>query len=201
MRHIGVLGGTFNPIHIGHLAIAQTALEAMRIEKVIFVPSNWPPHKSDTNIAPARHRYQMVKLAIKGNPALTVSDFEIKNEGKSYTIDTLWHFRRVFPRETKLFFIIGGDTLPQLKSWRYIDDILKIATFIVVNRPGQFKKDRTLKISYFSVTMPGIDISSSYVRSRVAQGKTVKYFVPESVVAYIKKNRLYQLHHSRRDRS
>lgn len=201
MKRIGVLGGTFNPIHIGHLAIAQMALETMRLQKVIFVPANSPPHKNDSNIAPAKDRFQMVKLAIKGNPFLKISDFEIKKEGKSYTIDTLWHFRRIFPRDTQLFFIIGGDTLPQLKNWRYIEDILKIAIFIVVNRPGQFKKDRSMKINYFSVPMPGIDISSSYVRSRIAQGKTVKYFVPESAIGYIKKHHLYQTHPLKRGKS
>ena len=192
MRRIGVLGGTFNPIHIGHLAIAQTAQEAMKLQEVIFVPSNWPPHKSTQSLAPVHHRCNMVRLAIKGNPYLKVSDFEIKKEGKSYTIDTLWYFRRIFPRDTKLFFIIGGDMLSQLKSWRYIDDILKIATFIVVNRPGQFKKSHGMKINYHSVSMPGIDISSSYIRGRIAQNKTIKYFVPEGVIRYIKKHKLYK---------
>ena len=189
MKRIGVLGGTFNPVHIGHLAIAQTAQEAMKLDKVIFVPSNWPPHKNASNIAPARERYNMVHLAIRGNMNFEISDFEIKREGKSYTIDTLWHFCRLFQKNTRFFFIIGGDTLPQLKSWRYIDDILKIATFIVVNRPGQFKK--TEGIHYHSVSMAGIDISSSYVRGRLAQGKTTKYFVPDQVLAYIKKHKLY----------
>ena len=193
MRRIGFLGGTFNPVHIGHLAIAQMAQETMRLEKIIFVPSNWPPHKKGYHIAPARDRYHMVRLAIRGNPNLKISDFEIKKEGKSYTIDTLWHFRRIFPKDTKLFFIIGGDTLPQLKNWKYIDDILKIATFIVVNRPGQFKKSKGIKIKYYSVSMPGIDISSSYVRRRIAEGKTTKYFVQDNVLAYIKKHRLYKI--------
>jgi len=193
MKRIGVLGGTFNPIHIGHLAIAQTAQEAMRLQKVIFVPSNWPPHKSAQTLAPAHHRYNMVRLAIKGNPYFGASDFEIKKEGKSYTIDSLWYFRRIFPRDTKVFFIIGGDMLPQLKNWKYIEDILKIATFIVVNRPGEFRKSHGIKIDYCSVSMPGIDISSSYIRGRIAQNKTIKYFVPESVIRYIKKHHLYRL--------
>ncbi|MFI5206325.1 MAG: nicotinate-nucleotide adenylyltransferase [Candidatus Paceibacterales bacterium] len=192
MKRIGVIGGTFNPVHIGHLAIAQTAQEAMKLQKVIFVPSNWPPHKMDSNIAPAKDRYNMVRLAIKGNPLFEISDFEIKKEGKSYTIDTLWHFRRIFPGDTELFFIIGGDTLPQLKNWKYIDDILKISTFIVVNRPGQFRKTKGIKIDYYSVSMPGIDISSSYVRGRIAQNKNTKYFVADSVLEYIRKHKLYK---------
>lgn len=190
MRRIGILGGTFNPIHIGHLAIAQTAREAMHLEKVIFVPSNWPPHKNAKGIAPARDRFNMVRLAVKENPHFEVSDFEIKKEGRSYTIDTMWYFKRSFSKDTQLFFIIGGDMLSQLKKWKYIDDILKIGTFIVVNRPGQFKKSSGIK--YFSVSMPGIDISSSYVRQCLTQGKTTKYFVPESVLDYIKKHGLYK---------
>lgn len=192
MKRIGVLGGTFNPVHIGHLAIAQTAQEAMKLEKIIFVPSNWPPHKSAQSLALADHRYNMVRLAIKDNPFLSASDFEIKKEGKSYTIDTLWYFRRIFPRDTKIFFIIGGDMLSQLKNWKYIEDILKIATFIVVNRPGEFRKAQGIKVDYQSVSMPGIDISSSYIRGRIAQNKTIKYFVPESVIRYIKKHKLYR---------
>ena len=190
MRRIGVLGGTFNPIHIGHLAIAQTAQEKMQLEKVIFVPANIPPHKSSASVAPSKDRYNMVRLAIKNNPCFEISDFEIKKTGPSYTIDAMWYFRRIFPRDGQLFFIIGGDMLSELKHWKYIEDILKIATFIVVNRPGRFKMDK--EIHHNSVLMPGIDISSSYVRSRIAQGKTVKYFVPDNVIEYIKKRKLYR---------
>ena len=190
MKRVGVLGGTFNPIHIGHLAIAQTAQEKMQLEKVIFVPANIPPHKNPASVAPSKDRYHMVRLATKNNSYFEISDFEIKKTGPSYTIDTMWYLKRIFPKDTQLFFIIGGDMLPHLKSWKYIDDILKIATFIVVNRPGKFK---TIKeINYYSVLMPGIDISSSYIRSRIAQKKTVRYFVPDNVVDYIKKRKLYR---------
>ncbi len=191
MKRIGVLGGTFNPIHIGHLAIAQMAQEKMHLEKIIFVPSHLPPHKNVNVVAPAHDRYNMARLAIKGNPYFEISDFEIKKKGKSYTIDTLWYFRRIFPKDSELFFIIGGDALSQLKNWKYIDDILKIATFIVVNRPGEYKK--TSGIAYHSVVMPGIDISSSYVRQCLAHGKTTKYFVPDSVLSYIRKHKLYNV--------
>ena len=197
MERIGVLGGTFNPIHLGHLAIAHMAQESLRLKKVIFVPAHLPPHKNSSRIASTRHRFNMVKLAIQGNPRFEISDFEIKKPGKSYTIDTLWHFRDIFPKPTQLFFIVGGDTLPQLKNWRYINDILKIATFIVVNRPGQFKRSRGIKIRHHSVSMPGIDLSSSYIRQRAALGKSIKYFVPEGVIRYIQHHQLYQSHKSR----
>ena len=192
MKRIGVFGGTFNPIHIGHLAVAQTAQEAMRLDKVIFVPSNWPPHKNSDTIAAARHRFNMVRLAIKGNSFFAISDFEIKRPGKSYTIDTLKYLRRIFPKGAKIFFIIGGDTLPHLKEWKYIDGILKMANFVVVNRPGQFRKNRGKRIRYYSVSMSGIDISSSNIRSRIAQSRATKYYVPDNVLSYIRKHRLYK---------
>lgn len=169
--------------------MAQMALEKCRLKKVIFVPCHIPPHKNPRQVASSRHRFNMVSLAISGNPLFEISDFEIKKPGPSYTIDTLRYLKRIYNKEARLFFIIGGDTLPQLKNWRYIEDILRIATFIVVNRPGQFKK--TKGIAYLSVTMPGIDISSSYVRRCIAQGKTIKYFVFENVANYIKKYKLY----------
>lgn len=189
MQRIGILGGTFNPIHIGHLAIAQMALERMHLTKVVFVPAHIPPHKNPKAVANAKHRYNMVKLAIKDNSDFEISDFEINKEGKSYTIDTMKYFYEKYPKDTKLYFIIGGDTLADLPNWRYIDDILKIGEFIVVNRPGCVKKASDLK--HHSVIMPGIDISSSLVRFRLFQNKTIRYFVPDPVLTYIKENELY----------
>ncbi|HOD12483.1 MAG TPA: nicotinate-nucleotide adenylyltransferase [Candidatus Omnitrophota bacterium] len=189
MERIGVLGGTFNPIHIGHLAIAQMALERMHLTKVIFMPAHMPPHKNSHAVAGAKYRYHMVRLAIEGNQDFEVSDFEIAKRGKSYTIDTMQHLRQQYV-DAKLYFIIGGDTLSQLPSWRYIDDIRKIAEFIVVNRPGCVKKSHDIK--HHSVIMPGIDISSSYVRMRLFQQRTVRYFVPEPVLNYIKENHIYE---------
>jgi len=190
LERIGVLGGTFNPIHIGHLAMAQMALERMHLTKVVFVPAHIPPHKNPGVVAHAKHRYQMVKLAIDGNASFELSDFEINKKGKSYTIDTMNYFYGAYPKDTKLYFIIGGDALGDLRSWRYIDDILKISEFIVVNRPGYVKKSSNVK--HHSVIMPGIDISSSHVRMRLFQNRTIRYFVPDSVLEYIHQNQLYR---------
>lgn len=189
MQRIGILGGTFNPVHVGHLAIAQMAQERMHLTKVVFVPSYIPPHKNPKVVASAKDRFNMVKLAIADNPDFEISDFEIKKEGKSYTVDTMKYFYQKYPQDAKLYFIIGGDTLADLTNWRYIDDIFKIAEFIVVNRPGYVKKAEDLK--HHSVIMPGIDISSSYVRFRLFQNKTIRYFVPDQVLTYIKENGLY----------
>ncbi len=187
-RRIGVLGGTFNPVHIGHLCLAQTALEKMHLSKVVFVPAYMPPHKKGKAVALARCRCDMVRLAVKRNPCFEVSDFEIKKEGKSYTYQTMEYFHQRHPKD-RLFFIIGEDTLPQLPRWRFIERVLRIADFIVVNRPGHMNSDSTIK--HFGVTMPGIDISSSYIRKQIADKKTIRYFVPDDVISYIVRNKLY----------
>lgn len=189
MRRIGLLGGTFNPIHIGHLTMAQIAKERMNLDKIIFIPSHIPPHKKVKNLALAKHRYAMVRLAIQGNPGFAVSDFEYKKAGRSYSIDTIRHFWKNNPQGTKFFFIIGADAVAGLKDWKRIEQIVKLVTFVVVNRPGYiYREDR---IEYQYVAMPAIDIASSFLRSRVAQGRSIQYFVPDSVYAYIKKHNLY----------
>ena len=188
-KRIGILGGTFNPIHIGHLSIAQTVQERFGLEKVLFVPAFRPPHRNIVKLASPEERFQMVRLGINSNAFFDVSDFEIKREVKSYSIDTVKYFREVYPKSTKLFFIIGADNFAELSTWKCIDEILEIVFFIVVNRPGYEIKD--FKIKHHVVNMPGMDITSSHIRRRIAQGKSVKYLVPESVFRYIKRKKLY----------
>lgn len=200
-KRIGIFGGTFNPIHIGHLAIAQMAQEKCGLDEVIFVPSNQPPHKMAGYVAPAKDRYRMACLAVAGNRGFAVSDCEIKRGGRSFTIDTARHFRKKFSKTADLFFIIGGDSFPELSSWKEIDALSKLVTFIVVNRPGYRLPKGHHGIRYTSVVMPGIDLSSSYLRQRITQGKTVKYFVPDKVLQYIKRQKLYgRTKHSDPDR-
>ena len=189
MKRIGILGGTFNPIHMGHLAIAQVSRERLSLDKVYFVPTNIPPYKSSRSVISSLHRYNMVNLAIKGNPFFGVSDFEIKREGKSYSIDTVEHFKKVFSKNAKLFFIVGEDAFMTLHTWRKIEEISKLVTFVVVNRPGF--KDKQPKIKSKAIVMPGLDISSSAIRRDLRSGKTVKYFLPEKVLGYIKKKKIY----------
>ncbi len=193
MKRIGISGGTFNPIHLGHLFMAQTALEKFDLEKIIFVPSFWPPHKSRQNVLDASKRLQMVRLAVKDNPSFEVSDVEIKRAGKSYTIDTLRYFYGQYPTGTKFFFILGYDSFAGLHRWHQINELLKITSFIVINRPG-FKpaNPRIPQKKVFSAMMPGLDVSSSYIRKCLRSQKTVKYLVPESVLEYIHKNNLYK---------
>lgn len=189
MKRIGILGGTFNPLHIGHLAIAEVAQEKMDLDRVIFVPTAQPPHKRILHLASAQHRLEMVRLSIQNNPKFEVSDYEVKKGGKSYTIDTVEYFREKFGHEAKLFFILGGDAAAQLHTWRQIDDLIQKISFVVVNRPGN--DDCAPEIPHHSISMPGLDIASSYIRKRIHQGKSIKYLVPEEVFRYIEKHEIY----------
>ena len=193
MKRIGISGGTFNPIHLGHLFMAQTALEKFDLEKIIFVPSFWPPHKGRQNILGASQRLEMARLAVRDNPSFEVSDAEINRGGKSYTIDTLRYFHRQYPSDTKFFFILGYDSFADLHRWHQINELLKMVSFIVINRPGfNPANHRIPQRKVFSAVMPGLDISSSYIRKSLRSHKTVKYLVPESVLEYICKNNLYK---------
>lgn len=188
MRRIGILGGAFNPVHIGHLVVADVVAEQLKLDKVIFVPCNLPPHKSGKGIISSRHRYNMVCLATAGNKKFEVSDFEINRDGKSYSIDTVIYFSRRFPRGTKIYFIIGEDNLATLYTWKRIDDLLKIVSFVSVNRSGGCGH-QAIKVR--PVATPNLEISSSDVRRRIVAGKTVKYLLTENVIEYIKKQKLY----------
>ncbi|MBI5415196.1 MAG: nicotinate (nicotinamide) nucleotide adenylyltransferase, partial [Candidatus Omnitrophica bacterium] len=160
-RRIGILGGTFNPIHIGHLMIAQVVLEKFGLDKVIFVPSFLPPHKSARNVIDARHRLKMVRLAVRGNDHFEASAFEIKKGGKSYSVETVRYFQRRYPR-TKLFFIIGSDHVRSLHTWRQIKEIVGIVSFIAVYRPGFEAIRSSLPIK--SIRISGVHTSSSDIR-------------------------------------
>lgn len=188
MKRIGILGGTFNPIHIGHLAIAQMAKEKAGLDKVIFVPAFIPPHKTVANLAAAKDRLVMVRLAIADNPSFEVSDYEIRKGGKSFSIETVRHFREVFRKKAKLYFIIGGDSLTMLPTWKQIDELLQLVTFIAVNRPGYQSSRGAMR--HIAVESE-LNISSSDLRKRVIQGKTIKYLVPDKVIRYIGQHKIY----------
>jgi len=171
--------------------MAEFARSRCGLDKVIFVPSFLPPHKNIRNLTSAQHRYQMVALATRGHPAFQVSDFEINRRQKSYTIETVRHFAETFSGKARLFFIVGDDNLQTLSTWRDIDEIVKLVTFIVVNRPGHPAPRRRFK--HVAVRMPAIDISASFIRRCCRRGQSVKYFVPDQVLRYIEKNHLYEI--------
>ena len=199
-RRIGILGGTFNPIHLGHLLTAQDALEQLGLERVIFIPSATPPHKVVDKLATGRDRLRMIKLAIRGNDQFEVDDIEIKRGGKSYTVDTLMALRQRHPR-ADLYFIIGADSLQELHLWREVARLVTLCTFVTVPRPG-FKPEPVIDPRLDAATRRRLrqhvlhghacDIASRDIRARVSGGRSMRYLVPDAVRFYIEKNRLYR---------
>lgn len=187
---IGILGGTFNPVHIGHLILAEEAHLKLNLDKVIFVPSFIPPHKEiDPKVKP-KDRLKMVQLAIADNPHFDVSKFEIESEKKSYSIDTLKEFRKKYGDKSQLYFITGSDSLKDLFSWKDINDIFKISKFIVANRPGYPVNNVPEEVE--TVVITPIEVSSEDIRKRIKEGRSIRYLVPEKVHKYIEEHKLYR---------
>ena len=186
---IGLLGGTFNPIHIGHLILAEEAREKLNLDKIILVPAYLPPHKDITGIASAKDRYAMVKLAIKGNRYFAVSDIEIKRDGRSYTIDTVREFKKIYPKD-ELFFITGSDLLKYLDEWKDLSEIVKMVEFVVATRPGYPLEKIPGYIK--TVSTRAVDVSAFEVRECITQNKSFRYLVPEAVFDYIIRRKLYK---------
>ena len=178
-KKIGLFGGTFDPIHQGHLIAAESVRESFRLDQVIFIPANLQPFKSNQAMQPAEHRLEMVQLAIAGNSFFQVSDIEIKGAGISYTIDTLVKLRKIYPeQEFDLFFLLGSDNLQQFHTWRSPEKLVQLCSFIAFGRPGSHRKKQHPEFAdafhYFD--MPLIDISSTDIRRRLKESKSVRYF-------------------------
>jgi nicotinate-nucleotide adenylyltransferase len=202
MRRIGVFGGTFDPPHLGHLAVAEAARDSLELERVVFIPSGLPPHKHDRPVTPARHRVALTRLAVRGNPAFTVSTLETRRGGASYTVDTLRALRSAHPR-TKLYLVIGEDSLNDLPSWHQPEEILSLATLAVARRaaplaPGERRRARRVRLALPRVRRvvwldsPLIEISSSALRARARRGASLRYLVPKPVEAYVLRLGLYR---------
>ncbi|MDD5155450.1 MAG: nicotinate-nucleotide adenylyltransferase [Candidatus Omnitrophica bacterium] len=186
---LGILGGTFNPVHLGHLILADEVREKMRLDRIIFVPTYLPPHKESSDIAAAADRYKMIKLAIKDNRHFDVSDTEIKRDGRSYTIDTIKEFRRANPAD-ELYFITGSDLLNYLEEWKDLSEIIKMVKFIVATRPGYPLEKIPSYIQ--TVAIRAVDISAFNIRNCIKENKSFRYLVPEAVYKYILKRKLYK---------
>ena len=186
---IGILGGTFNPIHYGHLILGEQVLGQLKLDCVIYVPSFLPPHKSNKGVIAACHRLKMIQLACAHNRNFCVSDIEIKRKGKSYTVDTLRQIKRKYPG-AELYFLCGSDLVSELPMWKNLDEIFKLAKFVLAKRPG-FGKRLTGK-PFLKIHVAQVDISSSLIRDLIEQRRSIRYLTPDAVVQYIEKHQLYR---------
>ena len=185
------MGGTFDPIHHGHLVAASEAASRFGLDEVVFVPTGEPWQKADTQVSPAEHRYLMTVVATASNPRFTVSRVDIDREGPTYTIDTLRDLRELRP-DDELFFITGADALSQILSWKGVDQLWDLAQFVGVTRPGHELSDKGLpKDKVVLKEVPAMSISSTDCRDRVRDEEPVWYLVPDGVVQYINKYQLY----------
>jgi nicotinate-nucleotide adenylyltransferase len=198
MERIGILGGTFDPIHIGHLLIAEQAYNKFKLDKIIFMPAGIPPHKGNNEISHAKHRLEMLKIAIKNNSHFSFSTWEMDNGGKSFTCKTLKYIKDLkIARD--VYFIIGTDSLLDIFNWKDSDYLLEYGRFIVARRPNfpieliydDERYKNYLSNIYVMDTML-IDISSSRIRETVNKGDSIKYQTTEEVIDYIKRNDLYR---------
>ncbi|OGW27508.1 MAG: nicotinate (nicotinamide) nucleotide adenylyltransferase [Nitrospirae bacterium GWC2_57_13] len=216
-QRIGILGGTFNPIHYGHLAAAEEVGGRLRLDRVLFIPSYLPPHKAEEKIPSAAHRTAMVLLAIAGNPRFSLSEIEINRGGRSYTVDTIEELRSLYPG-AKLFFLTGVDSFLEIRTWHQWERLLGLCAFVVLSRPGYRFSDLLIidfmqkaakdiialdngevdqveieagKAHFYLEMISHYEISSTDIRNRVREGLSIKYLLPEPVEHYIITNELY----------
>ena len=218
---LGLFGGTFDPIHIGHLQAALEVKEGFDLDQIVLIPAAVPPHKTDRRVTDAAHRLKMVELAVKDKSIFTVSDIELKRSGPSYSIDTISHFKKTAPTDTDIFFISGLDAFLEIDTWQSYSDLLKQVVFIVIARPIDDCRDLSLrwkrlegfvksKIStqykwsdswcfehpeaqpIYTFDVTALDISSTRIRERVRSGRSIEFLVPERVENYIRTRGLYR---------
>lgn len=199
---MGIMGGTFDPIHLGHLVIAEEVRIQFKLDKVVFVPTGNPPHKVTGHVTDPEHRYLMTVLATINNPYFTVSRVETDRvQALTYTIDTIRFFNNYYDGKANLYFITGADAILDILTWKDYKELLSICHFIAATRPGYSLEKLKDTISAASpdalrniqvLEIPGMQISSTLIRSRVSAGKPIKYLTPDSVTEYISKNSLYR---------
>jgi len=200
MYNIGLMGGSFNPIHCGHINMARAALDVGAVERVLFLPSGNPPHKK-AGLEDKLHRLAMARLAVEGEDVMDVCTEEIERSGVIYTVDTLTILRQKMP-DCRFHYLIGADTLRVLHTWRRAEDVIHLCAFLVVMRPGEDEekmhriadgwREKGAEIAFLPAHL--MDISSTQIRSRLAQGLSLDGLVPGKVEAYIRENGLYQMH-------
>jgi nicotinate-nucleotide adenylyltransferase len=194
-RRLGVMGGTFDPVHNGHLIAAEEARFGFSLDEVLFIPAGAPWQKAERRVSAPEHRLAMCRLATATNDAFWVSPIEIERAGPTYTIDTLRQLREELGTATELFFVTGADAITQILTWKDASETLRLATFIAVTRPGHHPADLEglgLGDKVASLEIPGLAISSSQIRERVASGRPIRYLVPDQVLSYILDRGLYR---------
>lgn len=195
---LGILGGTFDPPHMGHLLVAQEAVDRFSLSWLLFLVAKRPPHKDDEPLSPPRIRAELTRAALADHPTFRVSDVEFGREGPSYTVDTLRHFRAEHP-DAEIFFILGADQLAEFHEWKEPEEILALATLVAVARDGATPMGvagATLPsgrpMEFETLDIPRVDISATEIRRRVASGRTIRYMVPDAVNDIIERYRLYR---------
>ncbi|MGD9127727.1 MAG: nicotinate-nucleotide adenylyltransferase [Planctomycetia bacterium] len=199
---LGLFGGSFDPVHQGHLMLAECCREQCRLDQVRFLPAGCAPHKQTGNVATGPQRIEMLQLATAGHRAFTIDPFEIEQEGTTYTVKTLEYFAQTMP-EAELFFLVGADMLHDLPNWREAARVCELAVFVSVRRSGEPEPDFTVlegilskeRIELFrqhQVQMPEMGLSSTMIRRRVAEGGSIRYWVPRAVEEYIAMHGLYR---------
>jgi len=199
-KKLGIMGGTFDPIHNGHLATVEFVRKKLGLEKVLFIPAYVAPHKIGGEFAPVDDRYKMTELAITSNPYLELSDIELRRQGVSYTYDTVVALQEQYGSEYELFFIIGADSVAELASWHRVREIMQVCTFVAATRPGfALTVDKVIETfgdlgekRILWVDTPEVDISSTEIRERVKKGHSIKELVPKAVAEYIQQKDLYR---------
>jgi nicotinate-nucleotide adenylyltransferase len=201
--NIGVFGGTFDPVHYGHLLVAEQAAEKAGLDSILFMPSGIPPHKPLHTVSPAIHRFSMVNEAVAGNAGFSVSRVEIDRPGLTYTIDTLRELSASFDNSSSIRMIIGADVLDELETWRDFQEVSRLCGFVAITRPGIPKERFISQAERLSakygmhvclIETPLMGISSSDIRKRVFEGLSIRYMTPETVIRYIEEHRLYKQH-------
>jgi nicotinate-nucleotide adenylyltransferase len=210
---LGILGGTFDPIHLGHLRLAEEVGEGFSLDRVYLLPAASPPHKGGRTVTPFHHRFEMTRLAVEGSPLLAAFDLEARRQGLSYSIETLKEFHRLYPSNLELFFVLGTDAFQEIETWKHYRELFGYAHFVVVQRPGipprqveerlfslgaPFRKEEENRfigpsgnqVIYVEATL--MDISSTRIREKTSEGKSIRYLVPECVRCYILTYGLYE---------
>ncbi|MBE3089580.1 MAG: nicotinate-nucleotide adenylyltransferase [Actinobacteria bacterium] len=192
---IGIMGGTFNPIHYGHLVTAEEALSQFKLDRVIFIPTGQPPHKTTCKLASPEDRYMMAVMATASNSHFFVSRIETERKGKSYTIDTLKELKFTYGESATFYFITGADAILEILTWKNPEEIITMCKFIAATRPGynlsRIEELKKAKDSISIMEIPALAISSTDIRERIKTSRPIKYLLPESVCNYLLKNDLY----------